>query len=868
MPQKKVSATIHVTAVIDGQDGTSPWIADLSNEMDSVACDLNGKPTAAKSLTTTIALFYGQTAKSFGTPTVKRNGTAVTVNASSYANGVKVSYSNKVLTVAYSTSAVISGTDEYEITITASDDPSVVRTLTFSVLGARPGATGEAATTYQLVPSASEIVRRKDGSYSPASLTCYCTSLKDGTATDNPSGATMQYSYDGSSWTAFSSSTSFAASDIYAQPSKKLYLRLLVDGKVMDKETVPVVEEGQDGVTYRIAVNPESITIPSDSASVTVNKISGNFFYRKGDGEEQQLITNFVLWRKDIDGTYTPIMNHANVGGFEYNSPMEISETVAALVVCLQHTLTNDPNIYYARVEIPVRKNGDTGQRGENAPYDVTDYARYDSREMQSRYRIPAGHIDPRTDDATVYDGGWSLRAPAPTSAYPYIWQRTRRYSSSDSLTATSYICLTGAPGTRGDTGRMYYMAGQWATGKTYTCDGRLCPVVYHVDGFWFMENEGSSTGDEPSDSSTVWDKLAGFDMVITNAVFVEEFAKMGTFVIARDWMISTQGKVYSNYGTVDDSVPAYTYFDPIFADGPIRIFDENHTYMNAGTNTKALATGMAMKAGQTYRFVLDGYTFNDSHSVVAELVREDTSEVVATLTRTGTRSSSVAMSDVTIAADATYRMQVRGVGSSSMMYRVSKLSVIATFPTFTPNYAVDGLTGETYQNNTHIRGEIYTEKLIATDGSVSIEITPGSTVWTCKKWPLSRIAIGADDNGLYMRMYDNDGKLVWDLGKNGDGKVTHTWGEVKLKQVSGSTPSREEYINVGYNDDGVQTYYIFDGTLYTSSSTASQTVTGYFIRPNNGVFPVDMDTGQSQINVLHYVSGVLRDTNPIYFVP
>ena len=493
MPNKKVSATIHVTAVIDGQDGTSPWIADLSNEMDSVACDLNGKPTAAKSLTTTIALFYGQTAKSFGTPTVKRNGTAVTVNASSYANGVKVSYSNKVLTVAYSTSAVISGTDEYEITITASDDPAVVRTLTFSVLGARPGATGEAATTYQLVPSVSEIVRRKDGSYSPASLTCYCTSLKDGTATDNPSAATMQYSYDGSSWTAFSSSTSFAASDIYAQPSKKLYLRLLVDGKVMDKETVPVVEEGQDGVTYRIAVNPESITIPSDSPSVTVNKISGNFFYRKGDGEEQQLITNFVLWRKAIDGTYTRISYHANVEGFEYNGSLEITGTVAALVVCLQHTLTNDPNVYYARLEIPVRKNGDTGQPGPQ--------------------------------------------------------------------------------GARGSTGRMYYMAGQWVTGKTYACTDKLCPVVYYGSKFWFMENEGSSTGDVPSDSSTVWDELAGFDMVITNAVFVEEFAKLGSFVVAQDFFFTQYGTIVDSNGqehlvnTKDpypqyNELPAYMHFD------------------------------------------------------------------------------------------------------------------------------------------------------------------------------------------------------------------------------------------------------------------------------------------------------------------
>ena len=261
-----------------GEDGTSPWIADLSNEMDSVACDLSGKPTAAKSLTTTIALFYGQTAKSFGTPTVKRNGTAMTVNASSYASGVRVTYSNKVLTVAYNTSATISDVDEFEITITASDDPTVVRTLTFSVLGARPGATGEAATTYQLVPSASEIVRHKDGTYSPTSLTCYCTSLKAGVATDNPSAATMQYSY-GSKWTDFTASTSFAASDIYAQTGKKLYLRLLVDGKVMDKESIPIVEDGPKGEAgYGLTLTPSQLIfeekLGSDGQTVSIDYIN------------------------------------------------------------------------------------------------------------------------------------------------------------------------------------------------------------------------------------------------------------------------------------------------------------------------------------------------------------------------------------------------------------------------------------------------------------------------------------------------------------------------------------------------------------------------------------------------------------------
>jgi hypothetical protein len=256
------------------------------------------------------------------------------------------------------------------------------------------------------------------------------------------------------------------------------------------------------------------------------------------------------------------------VEGFEYNGSLEITGTVAALVVCLQHTLKNDPDVYYARLEIPVRKNGDTGQPGDNAPYDVVTYARYDSRSANATTGAPTGTID-----STL---GWQSVAPAPTDAYPYVWQRTQHYEwqgQTPALDRTSYICLTGAPGARGSTGRMYYMAGQWATGKTYTCTDKLCPVVYYGSKYWFLENEGSSTGDEPSNSSTIWDELAGFDMVITNAVFVEEFAKLGSFVVAQDFFFSQYGTIVDSSGqehlvnTKDpypqyNELPAYMHFD------------------------------------------------------------------------------------------------------------------------------------------------------------------------------------------------------------------------------------------------------------------------------------------------------------------
>ena len=184
--------------------------------------------------------------------------------------GVKVTWnqSTGVITAQFDTSAYFNSANIiFCIKLTPTEDSTQYRYLYFTVNGIKPGANGEAATTYRLVPSVSEIIRQKDGTYSPTSLTCYCTSLKAGTATDNPTEATMQYSYGGSSWTTFTRNTSFAASTVYAQTSKKLYLRLLVDGKVMDKETIPVVEDGADN--ERLWLNPSTQTVGISKTGVT-----------------------------------------------------------------------------------------------------------------------------------------------------------------------------------------------------------------------------------------------------------------------------------------------------------------------------------------------------------------------------------------------------------------------------------------------------------------------------------------------------------------------------------------------------------------------------------------------------------------------
>ena len=116
----------------DGENGDSVYIADLNNEIDSISCDETGHPVSSQSVSTDISLYYGTTKQTINTPTVKRNGTTMTLGTAS--NGVTASYSNGKLTISYTTAATISNKDLYEITITKSGSATTWQ-LIFTVNG-------------------------------------------------------------------------------------------------------------------------------------------------------------------------------------------------------------------------------------------------------------------------------------------------------------------------------------------------------------------------------------------------------------------------------------------------------------------------------------------------------------------------------------------------------------------------------------------------------------------------------------------------------------------------------------------------------------------------------------------------------------
>lgn len=227
-----------INVVSDGKDGTSPYLADLSNEMDSVQCDHNGKVLFTQSITSTLSMYKGSQVEAFAIDTIKRNGVTLTWDANN--NGVWPRWNNtsKVVTIEFDNTATISNVDDFEISIHSASDTSITHTLHISINGVRANA------VYRLIPSHSQIVKKKDGTYVPSvNITCSVQKIENGNpTTPSSSEYTLEKLVDNSQdgYVPYSpTSPSSIASD--------LKFRLKVNNVIVDMETVPLVEDGSKG---------------------------------------------------------------------------------------------------------------------------------------------------------------------------------------------------------------------------------------------------------------------------------------------------------------------------------------------------------------------------------------------------------------------------------------------------------------------------------------------------------------------------------------------------------------------------------------------------------------------------------------------
>ena len=246
-----------IPLVIDGIDGTSPYFADIDNEMQSVACDKNGYPMAAKTMNAIVTMWEGTNPLTITTLTVtKLSGSGVTATATP---------SSGVIVFTVSPSTAISDVNTFQISVSAN---GVSKTLYFTVNGVRPGPDGKPATSYELVPNTTEVVKRKNGSYSPSgNITCSITKNQGG---DQSTPATNEYvlkkSLNGDEEVIINTSDETAPSSIVSNLVYSLYDS--TGTKLIDRETIPLIYDGNDSA--QLVFSSPLISVPTDNEGVVL----------------------------------------------------------------------------------------------------------------------------------------------------------------------------------------------------------------------------------------------------------------------------------------------------------------------------------------------------------------------------------------------------------------------------------------------------------------------------------------------------------------------------------------------------------------------------------------------------------------------
>lgn len=210
-------------------------LADLDNEMDNIAITSDGISTSETTIAITASMYYGSTKQALN---------SIQVGSVS---GISSSYvlNTGVITLEVSKGVKFSDRTEVPITISASiNGKEETRTLKFTLAAIRGGADGASAVLYDIVTSVSSIGKRKDGSYTVSGVSA--TRMKTvGDKSSETTDGTLKYSIDGGAEVTVGNNSVIASNEI---GSKIQFIYYNADGVVVDKESVPMVIDGSDGL--------------------------------------------------------------------------------------------------------------------------------------------------------------------------------------------------------------------------------------------------------------------------------------------------------------------------------------------------------------------------------------------------------------------------------------------------------------------------------------------------------------------------------------------------------------------------------------------------------------------------------------------
>lgn len=243
--------------------------ADLDNEMVNCRLDTNGVSSVAQSWTTAVTMWYG---------TSRMALSDVYYNAPA---GFTVSADTNTGIVAVSVAAGTAVSEKNEIKIIAIgylSGKTYSRELTFTVAGIRDGAD---AVFYSLLPSVSSIQKDKKGGYSVNTISCKRQKTVGNVLTDTDEGE-LKYSIDNGGEVAVNDNEAISVNKI----TQKIQFVFYVNGRIVDRETIPMITDGLDGTNGQSTVIADMDSEMVSCALTSDGKAS----------QSQNWITNVSIW--------------------------------------------------------------------------------------------------------------------------------------------------------------------------------------------------------------------------------------------------------------------------------------------------------------------------------------------------------------------------------------------------------------------------------------------------------------------------------------------------------------------------------------------------------------------------------------------
>lgn len=340
----------------------------------------------------------------------------------------------------------------------------------------------------------------------------------------------------------------------------------------------------------------------------------------------------------------------------------------------------------------------------------------------------------------------------------------------------------------KGDPGRMYYLAGIFPDKAPYYRTSALCPIVYGGAEWWYLDADSATSSDIPSDGSTKWKKIENFGIVLTDAIFVKQFAQFGAAVITGDWLISVHGTiggvVYG--GSVEEPEnyngrAAYTYFDPAYPQGyepfALAITNKEITIPHATSWTR-ITSNFRLVAG-TYKFKITCHTASTSDKLHLRLFYGDNSGDAYYLSFTMSDESVTLEITKTLSGRSDWNLRAAVDADGDDAY-IESIEIEPTDARFIPNFALDLKTGKTYQGDANIRGKITTagpnSKIVMEDGVMKFFGTLS----------FPNIVLGVDADGCaVLNFYDKNGNFKYGLGPDKIFESTSQAESITLKYYS-----------------------------------------------------------------------------------